>query len=456
MPKTCIDYSNTIIYKIACKDPNIKDIYIGHTTNFIQRKYAHKQNCANEKIQNEQNNLYKIIRENGGWTNWAMEIIKLFNCSDYYEAIAKEQEYSILFNATLNNIEQVIKPLAKCIPKIKEAYYCERCNTSCNNSHLMDKHNQTIKHLKKCGETKCNTKVNKNPNNFICINCAFITSNQKDYSRHLLTRKHEKGVICNKMKQDSPQNTPNMQHECICGKVLYNRTSIWRHNKICTALQTDNNKNIILQLVQQHQEFKDLILEQTNKIMELSQHNTMTNCHNNNTNNTINNKFNLNVFLNEKCKDAMNIGDFVNSLQLQIQDLENIGEYGFAEGISRIFMRGLKELDIYKRPIHCSDLKREIIHVKSENKWEKEGSERTQLKKAIKQIANKNICMIPEWKKANPGCEKYNNRKNDKYLKLMVESMGPADEKNEEKDFNKIIRFVARETVIDKECNYIL
>ena len=294
---------------------------------------------------------------------------------------------------------------------------------------------------------------------FECNNCDYICRKQSDYNKHIATRKHlerrqmvTKGYIL--------ATNSDGCFVCDCGNTYKYRTGLWRHHKICKKQTTPSNgpdlNNMMIQLLEQNQaillenkEMREILKESIPKISNIS------NC--NNTTNTINNnKFNLNVFLNEKCKDAMNIGDFVNSLQLQIQDLENTGEYGFAEGISRIFIQGLKELDIYKRPIHCSDLKREIIHVKSENKWEKEGSERTQLKNAIKQIANKNICMIPEWKKANPGCEKYNNRKNDKYLKLMVESMGPADEKNEEKDFNKIIRFVARETVIDKECNYIL
>jgi len=278
---------------------------------------------------------------------------------------------------------------------------------------------------------------------FYCKSCDFTCCRKFDWSRHTKTIKHLATLATH-----SAQNA----FYCICGKSYLDRTGLWRHRKKCTHTSDISHDNpspsVVLELIKQNQEFKELLLEQNSKILELSYKNTNTI----NSNNTINNnKFNLNVFLNEKCKDAMNIGDFVNSLQLQIQDLENTGEYGFAEGISRIFMKGLKELDVYKRPIHCSDLKREIIHVKSENKWEKEGSERTQLKKAIKQIANKNICMIPEWKKANPGCDKYDSRKNDKYLKMVVESMGPTNEKDEEKDFNKIIRFVAKETMIEKD-----
>ena len=286
---------------------------------------------------------------------------------------------------------------------------------------------------------------------FFCDNCQYICHKQSDYTKHLLTRKHSMITNGAVAASFSPSG-----YSCICGNIYKYRSGLSRHEKNCTSHkasdQTINDK--VFELIKQNQEFKELIIEQNAKIIELSSTSYNTNICNNTINNS--NKFNLNVFLNEKCKDAMNIGDFVKSLHLQVQDLENTGEYGFAESISRIFMRGLKELDVYKRPIHCSDLKREIIHVKSDNKWEKEGSDRATLKKAIKQIANKNICMIPEWKKANPGCDKYDSRKNDKYLKLMVQSMGPTDEKDEEKEFNKIIRFVAKETVIDKDCNMIL
>jgi len=295
---------------------------------------------------------------------------------------------------------------------------------------------------------------------FYCEKCLYQTANKKDYLKHSTTRKH---LNTYQYLPKIPKN-PQIPFFCECGKEYKHKQSLYNHKRSCISGTPENHimvsdgssnemqmlANMFMEVVKQNSEFKELIIDQNNKLIDLStKHTAMTNCHNTNTIN--NNKFNLNVFLNEKCKDAMNIGDFVNSLQLRIQDLENTGEYGFAEGISRIFMRGLKELDVYKRPIHCSDLKREIIHVKSENKWEKEGSERMQLKKAIKQIANKNICMIPAWKKANPGCDKYDSRKNDKYLKLMVESMGPTDEREEEKDFNKIIRFVARETAIEKD-----
>ena len=143
----------------------------------------------------------------------------------------------------------------------------------------------------------------------------------------------------------------------------------------------------------------------------------------------------------------MNITDFVNSLQIQFSDIEKVGELGYAEGISRIFMKGLKELDVCKRPVHCTDLKREIMHIKNNNKWEKEIS---LLQKAIKIITNNNINKITDWKNAHPGCTDGENKLNDKYCKIMYESMGPIDEEQEQKDFSKIIRNIAKCTVIEK------
>ena len=155
----------------------------------------------------------------------------------------------------------------------------------------------------------------------------------------------------------------------------------------------------------------------------------------------------MNFFLDETCKDAMNLSEFVDSLKITLKDLENVGKLGYTEGISRIFTKGLKELEVNKRPIHCSDLKRETVYVKNENKWEKEGD---QLRKAIKQITNKNIKLIPKWKEENPGHQQYHNKKNDEYLKIMYESMGPADELEETKTFAKIITTLAKETVITR------
>jgi hypothetical protein len=146
----------------------------------------------------------------------------------------------------------------------------------------------------------------------------------------------------------------------------------------------------------------------------------------------------------------MNIMDFVDSLNLQLTDLENIGKLGFVEGLSNIIVRNLKELDITKRPLHCSDLKREVLYIKDENKWEKENEENKKLKKAIKHIAHKNCKLIPEWKEQNPDCVFSNSKKSDQYNQIVIESMGSGLNIDDELSENKIIKKIAKEVMIEK------
>jgi hypothetical protein len=210
--------------------------------------------------------------------------------------------------------------------------------------------------------------------------------------------------------------------------------------------------------IKENKDFKEMIIEQNKQNQELQKQlielsGKSNSCITNNTTNnciTNNNKFNINFFLNEKCKDALNIKDFVNSLTLKLTDLENFSKLGFAEGISKIFIRGLKELDVYKRPIHCSDLKREVLYVKDEDKWEKENDDKKKLKNVIHHISSKNINQIPEWVRQNPNCKDSDSNKNDVYLKMISNSMCGIDEAEAETNFNKIISNVVKEVVIEK------
>jgi len=216
---------------------------------------------------------------------------------------------------------------------------------------------------------------------------------------------------------------------------------------------------LILELVKQNQEFKNLLIQQSNQMMEqnktmmdVAKNSQVSNSHNTLSHNNNNNKtFNLQFFLNETCKDAMNMKDFIQSLEMSLPELEKMGEVGFAEGMSRVFVNRLNSLDVTKRPIHCSDVKREIIHIKDDNKWERDNANLDRLRKIIKQLTHKNILRVDDWKKANPGCTEYNSRKNDQYLKLNIEAIGPVDDADVKKDFGKIIRRVAESTTIDKK-----
>ena len=306
---------------------------------------------------------------------------------------------------------------------------------------------------------------------YVCKNCDYTTSKKSNYDQHILTRKH--------ITTTSGLQNPATSIVCDCGKSFSCRQNIHRHKKKCSIVN-DINENLvcqpepthhsssedmqmtlILELVKQNQEFKDLLIQQSNQMMEqnktmieVAKNSQINNTINNNTisNSNNNNKtFNLQFFLNETCKDAMNMKDFIKSLELSLPELEKMGEVGFAEGMSRVFVNRLNNLDITKRPIHCSDVKREIIHIKDDNKWERDNANLDRLRKIIKQLTHKNILRVDDWKKANPGCTEYNSRKNDQYLRINMEAIGPVDETDEKRDFGKIIRRVAEHTAIDKK-----
>jgi hypothetical protein len=299
------------------------------------------------------------------------------------------------------------------------------------------------------------------------MNCNYFTCNSKDYNKHLSTAKHQVSVGLNALEQKIP-NSSDTLFSCICGKTYTARNSLWYHKQKCstittsptekdTPLQVDDpmQTSLILELVKQNQEFKQLLIEQNKTIIEVAKNsqvnnnNTISNSHNNSNNN--NKTFNLNFFLNETCKDAMNMKDFIQSLELSLPELEKMGEIGFAEGMSRVFVNRLNSLDITKRPIHCSDVKREIIHIKDDNKWERDNANLDRLRKIIKQLTHKNILRVDDWKKANPGCTEYNSRKGDQYLRINMEAIGPVDDDEVKRDFGKIIRRVAENTAIDKK-----
>ena len=269
--------------------------------------------------------------------------------------------------------------------------------------------------------------TNKSPIKFECDICDYNTCNKKDYSKHISTPKHIKMtnmVTCG-------DNNP-LPLVCMCGNTYKYRQGLSRHKKTCTDIINNTIVDILPQPKQPDQPLKTS-----------SEDTIHTNSHNK--------TFNLQVFLNETCKDAMNMKDFIKSLELSMTELERMGEVGFAEGMSKLFVDRLNILDITKRPIHCSDVKREIIHIKDDNKWERDNANLDRLRKIIKQLTHKNILRVDDWKKANPGCTEYNSRKNDQYLRINMEAIGPVDEADEKRDFGKIIRRVAESTAIDKK-----
>jgi hypothetical protein len=218
---------------------------------------------------------------------------------------------------------------------------------------------------------------------------------------------------------------------------------------------------IIKTLITENSEIKNLVVvQQQNMTIQqknmMTQQNTMTelvkNGINNNSHNTINSNnkaFNLNFFLNETCKDAMNMSEFISSLQIEYDDFEKVGEIGFVNGISNIIIKNLKDLDVTQRPLHCTDKKREVVYVKEDNKWEKEDENYTKTRKLIKKTADKNTRLIPEFKKRYPDCGKSSSKYSDKYDLLIIETMGGSGDNDFEKE-TKILKNIAREVFINK------
>jgi hypothetical protein len=260
------------------------------------------------------------------------------------------------------------------------------------------------------------------------------------------------------------QNEQPTHFTCECGKQYKYSQGLSKHKKKCNFENkepifdgTDGDvkilTNMVLEVVKQNQELmiqnsetQKQNQELTNKLFEICKNGTNNTMINNNSHNKT---FNLNVFLNEHCKDAMNIMDFVDSLKLQVADLESVGKLGFVEGISNIIVKNLKAMDIHKRPIHCSDSKREVMYIKDENKWEKEDEEKKKLRKAIKRIACKNQRLIPVFKEAHPDCIKAASKFSDQYNKMIIEAMGGSGNEDFDNE-NKIIRKIAKEVTIDK------
>jgi hypothetical protein len=254
----------------------VSDLYVGHTTNFVQRKHSHKQGCINEKNPNHKCKLYEVIRNNGGWINWKMEIINFFNFKTHYEARKKEQEYFVSLNATLNSIEPYAIPKPKEIVEknklIKEVLHCKECNKYFSNTNLLESHNKTNKHMKKLDImiTENNEKNENNDTEYYCEKCDFNCGKKSNYEKHILTRKHQ----TNYNELQEKEQKPPKKYNCNCGKEYNYRQGLYTHKKICN---TDENSKLpeltlleetsikkdekIDLLINEHNDLKNIILE---------------------------------------------------------------------------------------------------------------------------------------------------------------------------------------------------
>ena len=298
-------------------------------------------------------------------------------------------------------------------------------------------------------------------NKYCCEICDYYTNRKSNIDTHFMSVKH-----LWKTNKNIQQELSNVFSCKKCNKIYQTHGGLWKHLQKCKSCDNNDNDNdnknltnLVIELVKQNSEFKEMLFEQnktnnelTKQVIELAKEKTITtNNTNTNTNcNNTNNKFNLNLFLNETCKDAMNMSDFLNQLQLTTKDLELTGQDGFAVGIGHSFVQGIKALEAHKRPLHCSDLKRETFYIKEDNIWEKEDEKRGKLTNAIQKIAHKNILNIPAWKAEHPHCRDQHHKDNDKFLQIMIESMTGKDDPNIMQEYDKIIRNVAKEVFINK------
>ena len=471
MPKTEINYSKTIIYKIYCYDNTVTDAYVGYTTNFVQKKHNHKQSCTNISSANYHSDLYNMIRKNGGWSNWKMEIIDVINCCDHNDVINKTMDYINKLNTNLTT-------------KFHADFTIPTPKSVINKK----------KHLQKSQ----NNNSDKNDDNFYCDKCDYVTSRLCNFNKHCATLKHSatlvtfgdvlghfSDVLVTKVAKSSK---PYM---CtICSKSYNSRNGLWVHKKKCSGAPPENvianncsdvdaNTNIltnaIVTLINQNNELRNMVLEQNKQTQQTQQTltdvskmitselmnavkigqlyninnvnnvNTMINSHNTNT-------FNLQLFLNETCKDALNIDEFINNIKVTNADLEETARLGYSGGISRIFLNELNALDITKKPIHCSDAKRETIYIKENNVWEKDDEYKTRLIKAVKLAARKNYMQIFAWEKDYPLCKKDPDSKMGKlYNKIIINSMSGGSDAEQIDNVNKIVKIIIRGSIIDKQ-----
>ena len=306
-----------------------------------------------------------------------------------------------------------------------------------------------------------NIKNAKNAGYFHCDKCNFSCSKKSDFDRHESTRKHQIRTNTNKYEQKNAKKTliHNKSYSCQCGKFFKHASSLWNHKKKCRIIPADDINTIppenpfmnqsqpdfvttMMQLIKQNQEFKEIIIE-------LSKKDTTINNNNNNTTNNNHQKFNLNFFLNNTCKDAMNMSDFIDNMDINFEDIENIGKNGYVTGMTDMIMSRIKSLDVTKRPMHCTDLKRETMYIKDNNEWEKDTPDNKKLHKMMSIISKRNYSTIPLWRDEHPECQNMKHPHCDFSVDMLRNVLGDVGEGQIKLD-NKVIKNISKHIIVDK------
>jgi hypothetical protein len=353
--------------------------------------------------------------------------------------------------------------------------------------------------------TKNAKKMPKNAEIFYCEKCDFKCSKQSNFNAHLITRKHQMVTNDNKTALKNAEKCQS-RLSCHCGKTYQYRSGLSRHRTLCPVtepmqqtslelsmdeltnavvstysnthiivppynphpeIQPSETTKIIMEILRDNKEFKNLLIEQHKVMLELVQNTqtitaynatnsnnstiSNTNTNTNNNNNSNNKQFNIQFFLNEQCKNAINLSDFVENLQLNFNDLENVADRGYVEGITQIFMNGLKELDIYTRPVHCTDVKRETVHVRENNIWTKDTPDQCKIKAAIRRIAFRNVQQISKWNKEHPDYKILDSNDFKRSFQIMKQSLGNTIPGGVEKNNDKIAKNLLKSVYLDKQ-----
>ena len=291
----------------------------------------------------------------------------------------------------------------------------------------------------------------KRADNFYCNYCNYTCSRKTNYERHLLTAKHIREINGDNWKSKNEQN-----HICsVCNKMFKTNSGLWKHTQKCHENKIDTNEKIadmvssdvVMQLIKQNNEFKQLLVEQNQTLIEIAKKDTTTN----NNNNTINNnqKFNLNFFLNNTCKDAMNMSEFIENIEVQFKDIENIGKNGYVNGMTEMILSRIKNMDVIKRPLHCTDLKRETMYIKDNNEWEKDTPDNKKLQNMISMIAKRNYATIPLWRNEHPESEDVNNPLYNFNIDILKNVLGDVGDGQIKLD-KKVIKNLSKHIMIDK------
>jgi hypothetical protein len=370
--------------------------------------------------------------------------------------------------------------------KAKSIIYhtCVVCDYRCSKNSDFSKHLATRKHIIRTNVTKNGDKSQKLAINFVTAKCSELYEQynpNENYGKEKVIKKSLKIVnndvvkVPNKINIYPPEEWSNtneeteinsvkeksLKYNCTnCDKKYVSRNGLWCHKKRCLTKKTHPSYNEVLDIVNKDLEFQSFLIEQNKQFMEHiikqnAQANVITTTTTTNNNNNIinnnNNTFCINVFLNEECKDALNISEFVDTIILGINELEETARLGYAPGISKIFINGLKKLDVCKRPVHCSDLKRSTLYIKNNNEWIKEQDDNINLITAIKKVANKNFKNIFEWQKLYPEYNDSSSKQSDKYHKLICNTMSGSTQEEQIHNYDKIIKNIIKEVVIEKK-----